>query len=772
MKTSKRSTAVRHVITFSFYFFVFTFPTFACGPFYYSAADCRLYRLYSPHGSVTGFVNNDFATRNILLWSQQTGCRDTAAIRRAVYQGSLADWERLYERLILKRLTNGTVCLDAWFETNCFVKRLQKSGIDKEAIRILYWSKLYESIRNAQRSPWYYNSRVETDEVRQLRTLYDEMRKHKPSTKYVDRYTLLTSKCLWALGEDSANVALWNRREKQLKKGIFYKEVMDYVSRSLTDLGRDDEAYALWQSTLNEIDRIPYNASLSERLRIMLRLCPDTNAFDGLLQVFLSDIDREQASTYRWDEDEMKSKAQSVLAVAKEAIANPKVRKKAVWRYTAACILDYLGNPTAGLELLRGAENGDGDAFLQRSVRVLIFHLRAQTDTIDDTFEQFAVGEVRWMVGELQHEWRQIPDSLRQEVSRVDNWRWTGQLNNLYYYAALRRIVLADSVGLAWRMADGGRGVRALQMANVAENWVIKLSNNRLIDSCRRCTTWVYSYGWWDKERWNWHDYSNSLFVLADKMSAATLDAYCRRFEHPIDRTDRWFNDHSYTDSDYWQDIVGTHYLRECNYRTAVTHLHLLSPTYQRRMNLRCIRDPFSIEPDSASHDSTHYKLHFAQKMDSLQHVMLQDGNPDHRGLAMMEYSIGLENSFDRCWWLTSYQKGWTGPALKDIETTDYARCARTVVKQLRRKALATVRSDEAKASAYARMGALTKVMHTWPNTPTGQHYALVCDEWRDYLLPSTIRSMVVGAGIYPQMLPAYNAICFFRPPFAEPPRL
>ncbi len=759
MKRSKLSTTVRHIITLSFYFLVFTFPTFACGPAYFSAADNRIYRILPPLWQAPEDpAEMSFATRNILLWSKQTGCRDTAAIRNAIYQGSLADWETLYKKYVLAQQVDVDRHNKAFFG-NSFVKRLQGSHPDKEGIRILYWSKLYESIRNAQRSPWYYNSHVETDEVRQLRTMYKALQRYKPSPKYADRYTLLTSKCLWALGEDSANVALWDQCKQRLKKDIFYDEVMEYVSRSLSDMGCDDEAYALYRSTLKEIDKIPFNASLSERLRAMLRICPNSYNIAILLQEYLTDLDRDLASAYRFNEDETKP----MLAVAREALANPKVRNKAMWRYVAACTHDYEGHPDRALAMLRGAEQGGGDAFLRQSVRVLTFYLRARSASIDDAFEQYAIGEVKWMDSEALREWRQLPDDIRQDISHVASWGTTNVLNKLYFYAALRRIMLEDSVGLVWRLAAAGRDVRALQMANVADNHIMIFSRNSTLEKVRYTNDSVYRvwytgndqkyHGRWisslsdtlaldghhyyfDAVRCNCHDYSNGLFAVADRMSAGALAEYCRRLEHPLDRTDRWFNTRSYTNGDYWQDIVGTHYLRERKYAAAVKHLRRISPSYQQRMNVWFDIDPFSIDHSVANHDTTHYKLRFAQKMDSLQRVMLHDSDADRRGLAMLEYTIGLDNSFNMCWMTTSYQKGWTGANLTDIDETVYAEKAQSVVKQLRKKAFATLRSDDAKARAYARIGHYSKIWKRYAHTPTGQHLALVCDRMDLYQSP------------------------------------
>ena len=728
---------------------------FACGPWYYSAADNRIYRILPPLWQESSYVTDDFVTKNILAWSKQTGCKDTAAIRQAIYKGSLAQWDEFHSRE-----DNSTTGL-GWFGENSFVRHLSKRQ-DVSAIGVLYMSKLYESLRNGQRSPWYYNSRLGTDETRELRDLYNGLWQSDYSKgKYADRYTFLKIKCAWALGEDSIAVDIWKKSKLNRKGNLFYNEAMDYAARSLTRMGRQQEADALYTKNGDYTQLIPSGASLPTQLRIMLKICPNSLAIAPMLQDYLTKLDRDHAATYSWGDEEDWFLTDSMLAVSRAAIYNPDVRRKAMWRCAAACILDYKGKPKEALAMLQGAENGDGNAFLRKSVRTLTFYLRSRTEYPTEDFVKYAIGEVKWLDKEMEKEWKHLPDTTKkEEIRHILNWRWIGELNNLYSYAALRRIVLEDSVGLAWRMADFGSGVRAMQMANVAENHLIALTGNPYIERVRTSTDGIYNVWYWDDDNeyhqvwlfspadttkikgkdfnlWhyteNWHDYSNGMFCLADKMDAGTLEQYRQRILRPRDGEDRWFNARGYTNIDYWQDIVGTHYLRERNYRAAALHFKYISPSYQRLMNIECHFDPFSIDRTKPSHDSTRYKYNFAHRMDSLGLIMLHETDPDRRGLAMLEYTIGLENSFGMCWWLTSYQKGWTGPALTDIEETKYAEKATAVVEQLRKKALKTLRSEDAFARYYLRLGQYGTVRKRYANTSTGQHLALVCDSWGMY---------------------------------------
>ena len=730
--------------------------SFACGPFYYSAADNRIYRFLPPGWQASVSTMEDFGSKNVMAWSRVTGCKDTAAIRSALY----TDWDDFFVwEELLREMKSSPATPQSPMMENGFCRHLVATR-DTDAVRLLCWSKAYSNIRDRQRSPWYYNSHIDNDENKQLREMYGSLTVYKPKKKYADRFKFLAIKCAWALGEDSTVITLWEHSRLCRKKNLFYHEAKDYVARSLSRMGRQEEADAIYYENGNYAELVRYGASTSTKLLILLRINPNAPQIAPVLQDYITALDIEQARSYHWWDDESNYQPDSVLRVARMAIGNPKVRQKAMWRYAAACVLDYQGRQKEALEILKGAENGDGNAVLQKAVRTLTFYLRARVDTIDDDFERYAINEVKWLDREMLHEWDRMPDSTRYGISQVLGYGSISELNRLYSYAALRRIVLEDSVGLAWRMAREGRGVRALQMANVADNHIIQISNNPLIRKIREQGGGVFDVWYTGRDSSyhsimipslqdtatleghdfhfchypnNWHDYSNGLFCVADAIDARTIEAYRQRQLHPQDETDRWFNARSYTDGDYWQDIIGTHYLRERNYQAAIAHLRFISPTYQRRMNVSCHRDPFCIDRSQASYDSTHYKLHFAQRMDSLQRVMLHDSDADRRGLAMLEYTIGLENSFGMCWWITSYDKGWNGANLTDIDETPYAYKANAVVQQLREKALGILTSDEARARYHLRLGHYSIVRKHYANTATGNYLALVCDEGKQY---------------------------------------
>ena len=144
----------------------------------------------------------------------------------------------------------------------------------------------------------------------------------------------------------------------------------------------------------------------------------------------------------------------------------------------------------------------------------------------------------------------------------------------------LRRILLAE---VCPRMIANGKTTRALQLANMADNWLLKLVDKQ---SC-----WVYDseLGKWQinyqtlqsyrysRNQWNSYDYRNHFFELIDAMDLYTALDYYNNLTASNTEFDLFLNERGYTDDNYLNDIIGTKYLRCQEYDDALEYLGKVS---------------------------------------------------------------------------------------------------------------------------------------------------------------------------------------------------
>ena len=759
----------------------------ACGPGPLVAPDdFDLYRLL-PYYAELQEPADGRREANCRAWQRSLGgTLPLEAIRQAVYDLSLRDW-----LLVQQGDDRG----------NAFCQKLLATR-DAAAIQLLLWSKYYEAWSLQMRSPWYYGCGLDDcsfdlDSVLAASTHYIE----KKNRKYRDRYLLLALKCLYRSGRGEEGMALWRKHKGLLRGSHLRDQAEGYYAACLNRAGHRREALDVY-SRLG--DAASLQLLLDDKVEVferVLRHRPNSPFFPMALQRVLFVAENYTTSSdftpYSLDSLQLRRLA----ALCRLAGSDVRVKNQPMWRYAAACLLDRQGRRREALALVENLRSDDD--FLNTSIRVLRIHLHARLDPVDDAYEQRLLRDLRWLDARMQQEWASADSATRFRLSHIDGFGYNYTVfRTVYSYDALRRIVLGEG-GLYDRFRRAGRTTRALQLANMADNRFLQLSANPIVPLCRAgggvplyetelldapSYNDVYSYFpvWttdtlafpavWQRGRFypdseydrtaagnqhfNAHDYSNILFIRADRLKADELAAYWQRVEHPRSSADRWLNARGYTDADYWRDIVGTHLLRERRFAEAERWLAKVDPGYQHRLNTEpwMLHDPFSHEASLLSSNDG-YKLRFARIMADMDSVRSNPhADPNDRADAMLTLSIGLRNAFSGlCWPLVAYGYGgfylldeerpyydhplhdpfyYRPYMLADEAAAPYVERAEKQASQLRKKAFATYTDPERKAQALKRVHEYTYLMRHFAHTPTGQDIARRCDQWSDYLEP------------------------------------
>lgn len=711
----------------------------ACGPgpFIYPG-DNDLYRIL-PYFAELSEPQDGREEVNCRAWMRSVGGHVAEAdVKAAVYDFSLRDWLRVWQ---------GDDC------DNAFCRRLLARK-DKEALRLLLWSKYYEQWSQQMRSPWYYGCGLAEAEGIDIDTVAAIASTYKG--RYADRYLLLAMKCLYRSGRNEECEALWQRRKGVLDGSHLRDQAEGYLAACLNRMGRKAEALDIYGRLGDAASLALLNDDKVTVFEQMLQHHPNSPFFPMALQRVLFVVENYAVDNNYTNYDLDSLQRRRLLALCLEAGNASRVKNHALWLYTAACLYDHFGEPRQSLALVENLKSGDD--FLNASIRVLRMHLHVQIDDVDNAFEQRMVKEVQWLDSRMQQEWLALDTSERSRLSHINGWGYNWDVfRTLYANDALRRIVL-EKGGLYDRLRGAGRTTRALQLANMADNRFLQITDNTEVSRYR------------SGNDFNQHDFSNTMFVLADRLKADKLVAYWQRVQTPKDATDRWLNERGYTDADYWQDIIGTHLLRESRYGEAREWMARVNFFYFSRLNTASGMDyePFAYdECVMLPIRQIGFKLVFAHQMYQMEQVVQnKDADPNDRADALLNLSIGLRNAFSyRCWPLVSY--GYTDYEWEEPEPgswraeweaenpVDYDRpddgwyisygavCAavtpyaRKTVKQaaeLRKKAFATYTDSERKAQALRRVYEYTYLMKHYADTPTGQDIAQHCDEWKDYL--------------------------------------
>lgn len=749
----------------------------ACGwgPFW-MPADIDIYRImpYFAEGNYR-YVHKSFVDDNCQLWFDAVRSSKTNGplpgkedIRTAIYDFDFADWTA-----IRQNTGNGKPF------KNSFVRCLLQNG-DGDAVNLLYWSKSYEEIIMQQNSPWYYGCEV-NETIAEIAD--SAIACVKSGTRYKDRYLFLAIKALYSMKSFHEAVMLWDKEKHRIPQGAIYDRIEGYVAGCMHGIGRDEEAMRIYVR-LGDLESLQFvGKNMSIVCTMIFEQKPNSDYFRSELQRMLLDLENynvyHNATSTRLDSSDFAR----MLALSLRACTDKRVENKAMWRYVAAALLDYTGQPEAALRKLEGAENGCKDTFLSNSIRILRLYLYSRTAKVDKAYVKHLFQEIKWLDALLVSEVESLGGE-RHRLGNITNYHYS-TLRTVYANDAMRRMLLSPE-GACKRLLQAGYTVRALQFANMAENRFFQLFPKGFRNRYRNEQT-LYAE-WHDDymetpfehsiyymvpltgkpsvggrpEEYNSHDFSNEMFLMADRLSADQIMEYWQRVEKPKDEMDAFLNERSYTSSDYWLDIVGTHLLREFRYDDAVVCFEKTSPRYQKKLNVKFRLDPFlpTNVANPARYRGSNARLDFARRMARLGKTFTTDVDINARASAMIDYAIGLRNSAGQCWSLVSYGRySYLNPYTESdtdyyyspeaccwLNTVRYRTRASALSDSLQEKALLMFTDREAAAKAWRLLGDRKRVVDWYPETSSARDIIRHCDTWRDYVSRPSGRRVSVAA--------------------------
>ncbi len=284
-------------------------------------------------------------------------------------------------------------------------------------------------------------------------------------------------------------------------------------------------------------------------------------------------------------------------------------------------------------------------------------------------------------------------------------------------------------------MLAAGKPIRALQLANMADNRLLGLVD-RIVVNWNGTTETLREFRR-DKNTHNL-DYSNTFFELIDSLGINQAIAYRHRIEQPGDAFDRFLNARGYVDMEYIDDIIGTKYLRAMRYKEAVAYLGKISRSFEGHLNTQLEYDPFSYERRRLE-DRTDFKYRFAREMCMLEQEMKNAADPNRKAEAMFRYAIGLRNSFGRCWSLTQYYFGtiFYGQVQEKRDWSKSPQTLRALERsaELLPKACSLFTDPELAAQSLHKLHQYRTITEKYPETETGHHVRGHCDNLVDYAI-------------------------------------
>ena len=583
-----------------------------------------------------------------------------------------------------------------------------------EVQEFLSFAKRVERIRAEKCSPWYYPAKktqgANADDG--FNSLIEYCADHFGSKLRV-RYGLQMIRLLHASSQYEECVAAYNRWFDDVQDNHLMKRMaMDYVAGAWTRLGDTDKANRYFAikgdiNSLNGVDAFTYMAEFNPAAYPM----EEIEARLGL--------NYEIGFGVRYSEERIQS---SVLPVVRKVVEEGKAQNIGEWEF----LLAYL----------EGAYNNDYETANKYIHQALEHGLPTQTGRDHARAYKMAIDGARGNVEPLLADLKWLENKLKQEGD-IHHWRQI-TLGIIYHY---------------WfpYLTEHNHLPLAILLSNYVENlcgYCEYYGNEERLLSAQEKERIRTS-----REEFNEIDFGGNLVRFIMTLKPQDIIDYKHCLNDPS-KLVTYLRDGSRNDDDFLNELVGTLYLKECNYIGAINWLSKVSQDYQYTLNTykeACLtRDPFVFtfesrkdveeraKPFPKLRDKRNVKLTFAEKMYRLEQEM-KHGKDEHvKTVAKVEYTLARYASFSSCWALTDYQDGWIyynhNFYVVESERSGRKDAEKERMQRIIHETVASIRDEETAAEVQYLLGNLKTIATKYPDTATGKLLSSLCDNWKDWI--------------------------------------
>ena len=688
----------------------------ACAPEVYAPSEYYFFHLVGlPDNPYENFNLN--STKNCQLWQQQTSTAiPLSDIYKLVYKSDIETLTELKSKRIPQDMKDNKMAY--WLIEND----------DQNAIDFLLLAKNCEWLRRESLSPWYYPSK--NDPVKYSLNDIAEIARQRAEGLFADRYALQAVRAMTSLKQYQEIIDYWGDIEKDIPEGFLRQMILSYVAGAHIHLGDIEQGQTYFKMAndikgLLECDqRYREGMSRIEKMEILYENYPDCPDFRLKIWNILGEIepDRNWTEDWRWEWDGQREEITQLAKLCDRVLSENTIADKALWAYTATYIAHLQGDDKKADQYLKTAEKTVKDQELADAVKAMRVFIDAQICPYDKAYEQKLFAQLRWFQDMIEHH---LDERKHNKYYDSDDDYDLYDLNSsisFYYWNDAMRCILLGTV--CPKMLEVGKTTLALQMANMASYSWLNLTTD--MESYRR------------NSPFNYYDYSNHFASMMDKLSANDLIAYLDIAQKPQTDFQRFLNAHSFIGNDYLKEIIGTHCLREMRYAEAENYLSQVAPDYFIRTNVYiegCLKyDPFNLKMRPWSH-SVDAKLYFAKTMNRLEKDIAAAKDPNQKALMMIDFGIGMRNSFDKCWALTQYGQGnvFSDWYEEDDVHNEFTHEAIEYTEKIFSEALGIITNDEYAAQAQLTFCNFKTVRDRYPETLAGYFVKGRCDKVRDY---------------------------------------
>lgn len=622
----------------------------------YEPGEYRTFRIYNPKDK---HVAQTTAQLNIMEWQEYAEGRVSYDdVWKVVYEYTIEDLQRIKRHEVV-----------ATDSSNSFANYLINKN-DEDAIDFLILAKECEERRSNRTDKWWYPTKKDLNYA-DMQEIIDKSLGYG-GKKLRLRHLLQAIRAAFTMGNYDLCLQLWNDEASKYPSSAVKTMCEGYIGGIYFRRGDYGNAIGHYANNAEQYqsfwwcaDNLTAINTAIDRIKVLYKYAPDSPELTKMVQdmcreaedranlkIFSNkDVDAEGNNGYDFYIND-RAKYMALRDFALNVVSEGKVENPAMWQYTASFLTLMDGDFKLASQYLAEAEKLKGTPFVKDGVKVLRIMLDGMLGSYDADFEAQMLNHLEWLD-------RKIVDNIADFTPPKYEWYDNYVFRNIsvyYYHDMMRKLLLSV---LAPRYMQLGKPVKALLLTGVASERLRAVTNFRNSDKKKR----------FDKE-WSMHfngenrniDFYTDIFRLMDTIPIRHVIEYKnvlqRKNGSPFDV---FLAQRCYNNSDYFNEIIGTGYMRELKFEEALKYLSKVSSGYENALNIShyFFYDPFK-EPfirKVKNKVKNNNKLHFATRMNKLLETIKNSGDRESVLDAKFQYVLGLTRSIDDCWPLLKYKK-------------------------------------------------------------------------------------------------------------------
>ena len=475
------------------------------------------------------------------------------------------------------------------------------------------------------------------------------------------QYVLLRMRANMLLGNDKANIALWQGTASKLPGSPWRDAMRGIYARALYKTGQWLQACNIYTS-LNDMPSLRWALRHYRNLdgiKSVYARQPKAEALRYLVQDFVNNVQetRDPVNPGFESNDEwlreidarciQTPEAQSFIQFAQQVVREGKTDTPCLWTSAAALTAHLTGQRALALSLSQKALHTDGAPRMKDNARAIHLLVSACGAQPTPQYQRYVLGELQWL------------DSM----ARAD--RRTPSLYDNHYTDVKERVVHQALIPM---MKRAGKRNEALALHAMCDaNWA----------DFEATTVAASEANWWTNANPNnhygpWNDYCCAI----DSLNGDQLAAYYAYLTAPhTDNTlEAYVTRQAYSDPTYFADLIGTKLMAEGRFAEAVAWLGQVPVSYVEGQGIapfmarRSYKVPrwFQRQPvDEYADDGTrvrptlqrNQKIEFCLYIDSLlsQYGAARPGATREQVAYQLATAWYQASCYGDCWYLTHY---------------------------------------------------------------------------------------------------------------------